>query len=140
LSYHEIHVYMVFLVYNNSLNMARKICVCTVLLRSVLSDQLYLCCCCSKLYISDPYYVFFLHLSHVSIPIFNLCQLRGDYSVQVQLVHLVILYWEALSSVHYIFRPNWPCSGVYYVRLLLGCNVVFTASASVSYLCVFAGS
>lgn len=71
LSYHEIHVYMVFLVYNNSLTMARNICECTVLFRNVLSDQFYLCCFCIKLYISYPYYIFFLHLSHVSIPIFN---------------------------------------------------------------------
>jgi hypothetical protein len=35
-----------------------------------------------------------------------------------------------------MFRPNWPSSGVYYVRSLLGCNVVCTALASVSYLCV----
>jgi hypothetical protein len=29
----------------------------------------------------------------------------------VQLVDLVILYWKALSSVHYMFRHNWPSSG-----------------------------
>jgi hypothetical protein len=46
-------------------------------------------------------------------------RLWGYYSVQVQLVDLVILSWKALSSVHYMFRPNWPSSGVYYVRLLL---------------------
>jgi hypothetical protein len=39
-----------------------------------------------------------------------------------------------------MFRPNWPSSGVCYVRSLLGCNVVYTASASVSYLCVVYGS
>jgi hypothetical protein len=72
-----------------------------------------------------------------SILLHCVIQLRGGYySVQVQLVHLVILYWKTLSLVHYMFRPNWPSSGVYYVRLLLGCNVVFTASNSVSCLCV----
>jgi hypothetical protein len=35
-----------------------------------------------------------------------------------------------------MFRPNWPSSGVYYVRLLLSCNVVFTASASGFLICV----
>jgi hypothetical protein len=36
-----------------------------------------------------------------------------------------------------MFRPNWPSSSVYYVRLVLGCNVVFTASASVSVCVLF---
>jgi hypothetical protein len=34
-----------------------------------------------------------------------------------------------------MFRPNWPSSGVHYIRLLLSCNVVFTALASDSYFC-----